>query len=121
VVDDNDPVGNLIGLFEVMGGEDDGPALLAELAHHSPKRPTPVDVHGYRWLVQEDQFRIPGDGQGESDPLGFASRKVVSAASEERSDAGPFYRGLEGGGPAIQPPHEGERLAHSDSGGKPAT
>jgi hypothetical protein len=108
VVDHNDPIRNLIGLFEVMGGEDDGPSLLAELAHHSPERPTAVDIHGHGRLVQEDQFRIPGDGQGEADPLGFAPGQVVGAASEERSDAGALDGRLERSGTAVEPPDEGQ-------------
>ena len=111
---------NLVGLFEVMGSEDDGPSLLAELAHHSPERPTAVDIHGHGRLVQEDQFRIPGDGQSEADPLGFAPGQVVRAASEERSDAGALDGRLERSGTGVEPPDEAKGLAYSHPGRKSA-
>jgi len=71
VVDHDDPVGDLISLFEMVGGKDDGAALGAELAHHLPEGAPAVDVHGDRRLVQEHELGVAGDRQGEADPLGL--------------------------------------------------
>ena len=63
LVDDRDPVGELVGLVEVLRGEQDGAALLHQLADRGPHLAAGARVETGGRLVEEDQ-RGPGDQAG---------------------------------------------------------
>jgi hypothetical protein len=70
VVDDGDAVAELVGLFHVVGGEDDGDAFLAELADGLPHGESGLGVQAGGGLVEEEDFGPVGDGAGDLDALG---------------------------------------------------
>jgi len=84
VVDDHDPVGELLGLFQVVRGEHHGDPPLGEicddLADHGP----PDRVHTRRRLVQEGDLRSADQRQRELEALLLAARE---AAEGRTSDA----------------------------------
>ena len=58
VVDDPDAVGEHVGLLQVLGGEEDGDALLLrEPAHFHPERRAALNVEPGRRLVEEEDAR----------------------------------------------------------------
>ena len=96
-VDHRHPVGELISLLQVVGGEDDRAPLLAELPDHAPEGALAFDVHSRGRLVEEDQLGIPGNRDGEAHPLGLATRELVRRAAKERANSGPFHSEVKGG------------------------
>ena len=92
VVDDHDPVSDLVGFMQVVGGEQDGPAFLAELADHLPERTPGGHVHRRRGLVQEDELRVTGDGDGEANALDLAPRQALGLAVQQLPYARPSRR-----------------------------
>jgi len=77
VVDDHDPLGKLIGLFEVMRGEQDGLALTEKLADALEKRPASLDVHPDCRLIEEDDIGITADRQRIVQALPLAAGQVA--------------------------------------------
>ncbi len=59
-VDDADAVGHLLGLFDVVRGEDDGDAGCAQRAHHLPHVLAQLDVDARRRLVEEQNLSAHG-------------------------------------------------------------
>jgi len=57
LVDDAHPVGQLLGLFHIMGGIEDGHALPAQLLHHVEDAAAALGVDAHRRLVHEQQLR----------------------------------------------------------------
>ncbi len=57
-VDDGDGVAELLGFFQVVGGQDDGDAFLVDLAHIVPQLAAQLDVHARGRLVQDQDRRI---------------------------------------------------------------
>ena len=63
-----DPVGALLRLLQVVRGEHDGRAVLAEPVHRCPDGVAGLDVEAGGRLVQEDQLRGAVDRGGEVQP-----------------------------------------------------
>ena len=57
MVDDGDPVAQLFGFLQIMGGQHHGHAALVELGHIFPQLLAQFDVHTGRRLVQDDDRR----------------------------------------------------------------
>jgi hypothetical protein len=53
-----DAVGHLLGFFDVVGGQDDGYAALAQSAHHLPHVAPQLDVNPCRGFVQKQDARF---------------------------------------------------------------
>src|SRR3546814_10270597 len=62
VVDDADVAAQLLGLFQVMGGEDDGDAYLIQLGQEGPHRTTQLDVDTRSWFVEDQQAWLMHQG-----------------------------------------------------------
>ncbi|MNH13041.1 hypothetical protein D3C79_726000 [compost metagenome] len=77
MVDDADVAAQLLSLFQVMGGEDDGDALLVQLGQKTPHRAAQFDIHTRRRLVEDQQARLmdqrPGNHQA---PLHAARQRT---------------------------------------------
>ena len=63
--DHRDPVGQVFRLVHVMGGEEDGLAELPQPGHDLPGRAAGGRVETGGRLVQEDEFRVADEGEGE--------------------------------------------------------
>ena len=76
-VDDLDPVGELVGLVEVLRGQQHGAALADQLADGLPHLAAGARVEAGGRLVQEDQRR-PGDqAGGQVEPAAHAAGEVL--------------------------------------------
>ena len=80
LVEHRDPVGELVGFLEVLGGEEDGHAVGHQLADDVPHRAAAARVQSGRRLVQEDDLRAgrPASWPG---PASGASRRSRSPPS----------------------------------------
>ncbi|MNM11475.1 hypothetical protein D3C81_216370 [compost metagenome] len=58
MVDDADVAAQLLSLFQVVGGEDDGDALLVQLGEEAPHRAAQLDIHPGGGFVQDQQTRF---------------------------------------------------------------
>ena len=58
LVDHADAVGHLLGLLDVVRGQDDGDAALAQRAHHLPHVAAQLDVDAGGGLVEEQDLRL---------------------------------------------------------------
>ncbi|AZD59734.1 hypothetical protein C4K18_1750 [Pseudomonas chlororaphis subsp. aurantiaca] len=68
VVDDADVAAQLLSLFQVMGGEDDGDAFLIQFGEEAPHRTTQLDIHASGWFVEDQQARFVHQGPGDHQP-----------------------------------------------------
>ena len=58
LVDHADAVGHLLGLLDVMGGENDGDAIGAQAPHHLPHVAAQLHIHPGGGLIQEQDARL---------------------------------------------------------------
>ena len=119
VVQDHDPVGDVVGLVEVVGREQHRPALGGEPAHVLPERAPRLDVHRDGRLVEEHEVGVAGDREREPDPLRLAARQGLRAAVDERGEAGPLEDGVAGRGRRVQRAGEVHELADPRAGRQP--
>ena len=69
MVDDDQPVGELFGFFELMGGQYHRHAVAAERVDQLPHQDSGLRVHAGSRLVEEDQFRPADQRAGQREPL----------------------------------------------------
>ena len=86
VVDHRDPLGELVGLLQVLRREQDGRPLVDELADHVPQLVAAEQVQAGRGLVQE-QHRRPGherggDVEAPAHPAGISAERPVGGLVE---------------------------------------
>ena len=75
VVDDADPVRHLLGLLDVMCGQDDGDALGAQPAHQRPHVAAEVDVHAGGRFIEEEHVGFVAERLGDHHPPLHAARQ----------------------------------------------
>ena len=73
VVHDRDPVAERVGLFEVVGGDEDGHALGAQPADLVPHVGPALRVEAGGRLVEEDDARLVDDAERDVDPPALAA------------------------------------------------
>ena len=83
-VDDDDVVGEALGLLERVGGDHDGAARGPRLAHQVPDVEAGVRVQPGGRLVQEDHLGAPDEGGGERHPLSLAAGEPADGRAGER-------------------------------------
>ena len=76
VVDDGDAVAEFVGLFHVVGGEDDGDALFAQAADGVPHGDAALRVEAGAGFVEKEDLGAMGDGAGDLDALGEAAGEL---------------------------------------------
>jgi hypothetical protein len=116
--DHDDPVGDGVGLLQVMGREDDGVPPTGQAAHRRPEGPSSFDVHRRGRLVEQQQRRLPGQGESQEHPLALASGEGVDRSGQEVLDAGDddqvVQRPRPGSpGPPEAPADQVDHLAHA--------
>ena len=80
-VDDPDPVGERVGLLEVLGGEEDGHAVVVgEPRDLVPERGAALHVEAGRRLVEEEEPRLVDERQREVEPAPHAARVAADLA-----------------------------------------
>src|SRR6202043_2980599 len=80
---------DLVGLFEVVRGEQDRSAALRLGFHGVPEDLPVLHVHPGGWLVEDYQVVLPGDRDGEADALGLAAGELVDLAGRDVRDIRP--------------------------------
>ena len=86
-VEHRDPVGELVGLLQVLGGEEDRDAAGDQLADHLPHGPAAARVEPGGRLVQEDdpRARRSGSWRGRVGAACRPSRSTAGSAASSRS------------------------------------
>src|SRR5690606_20486944 len=74
--DDAAPVGELLGLVEVVRGEQDARALVAEAADELPELAPRLGVEARGRLVEEEQLGAPDDAEGDVDAALLAAGEL---------------------------------------------
>ena len=77
VVDDGDARGELIGLFEILRGQQDGDAGIGKAADHAPDILAGVRIEPSGWLVEEEHTRSDDQRGGDIEPPSHAARIVL--------------------------------------------
>ena len=77
--DDADAIGELLGLLEVLGREEDGRALVVERAHLAPERAAARRVEARRRLVEEQHVRPVHEREREVQPPPHPARVAADA------------------------------------------
>ena len=81
MVDDPDPVGEHVGLLEVLRGQEDGHAVLArEPGDLVPERAAALRVEAGRRLVEEEDARPVDEREREVEPALHAARVAADLA-----------------------------------------
>ena len=75
VVEHDDVVGELVGLFEILRRQDDGGAAAHELAQHVPQVVAAARVEPGRRLVEEQHAGVGDEARGEIEPAAHAARE----------------------------------------------
>src|SRR5690554_2956044 len=70
-----DAVRHFLGFFNVMGGQDNGCAVLAEFPDHLPHVAAKLYIHARGGLVQKQDARLVGQGLGNHHPPFHAARQ----------------------------------------------
>ena len=73
MVQDRDLVGELVGLFQILGGEEDRDPGGHELADELPHGAAAARVQAGRRLVQEDDARVADQGHRQVEPAAHAA------------------------------------------------
>ena len=75
--DDADPVGELLGLVEVVGREQDGRAAVGEGADELPEVAAGLRVEAGRGLVEEEQLGVADDAEGDVEATALAAAELA--------------------------------------------
>ena len=117
--DDPDPVGHLLGLLDIVGGEDDGDASGPQGPDHLPHVPSEFDIDPRRGLVQEQDGGLVAERLGDHHPPlhapGQGHDLGVLLVPEGQVLQDLFDMGRIGG-LAEQAPGEGDRIPDSLEG-----
>src|SRR3989441_9603835 len=72
--DDDEPVGKMLGLIHVVGGQEHGPAEAAQALYRRPGVPAGDRIESRRRLVEEDQLRVTHESQREIETAALTAR-----------------------------------------------
>ena len=88
LADQHDPVGVLVGLLEVVRGEEHRAAALGVAADRRPEGAAALDVHAGGGLVEQQQRGVGEQRHREAQPLLLAARALGDLAAGDLGDAG---------------------------------
>ena len=86
----DDPFGDVVGLFEVVGGEQHRAPGVGELPHRTPEAAARLDVHPHGGLVEDEQVGVGQQREGVPQALGLAAGEPVGPRLEESAEVGPL-------------------------------
>ena len=81
MVDDRDPLAQLVGLLHVVRREDDRLTTAVELADDVPEREAALRVEARGRLVEEQHVGVVHDRPRDHQPLRHAARKLVDGGA----------------------------------------
>src|SRR4051794_4844501 len=114
LLDDRHPVGELLGLVEVVRGQHDRLAQRAQRADRLPRAAPGGGVEAGRRLVEEDQLGVADERQREVEPAQLPAGELarlgvlLALQPDERDDL------VRIAGVRVEPGEVGERLAHAN-------
>ena len=112
----DDPVGEGVGLLEVVRGEDDGAPALGIGVDGLPEAAAPLDVHTCGRLIEDEQRRIADECHGEAQALLLAPGALLDDARGEVGDAGAAHGLLGVDSMREETRRQLHRLTHGDVG-----
>jgi hypothetical protein len=120
VVDDCNPLAELVGLLHVVGDEDDRLPGRVQLAHELVQGDPALRVETRGRLVEEEHRRSVHDRARDHQPLRHAARERIDGAVGDVGERDPLEQGVRlaggvGGGHAEETPVEHEVLAHAEA------
>ena len=101
VVDDDDAVGELVGLVEVLGREEERRAVADEVAQHAPQLDPAAGVEPGRRLVEEEHRRCRDEAGREVEPATHAAGVVLDDLAARLREREPLEQLV------ARPAHEG--------------
>ena len=107
LVDDDDAVGFLACLGQVVGSEEERAPGGGFFAHRVPELAAGEGVHAGGGLVEDDEVRVAGQSEGEAHPLHFAAGELGEAARGQRGEAGPLQELVGRNGACV---HRGDQV-----------
>jgi hypothetical protein len=93
--DDHDSVRKSVGLFKVMGREDDGLSHKSDPAHHLPELVSTLDIYASGRLVEHQEIGVRDKGRGEAHPLGLPTRELRRPTLRKVAESRPLKRVLD--------------------------
>ena len=96
LADEDDAVGVLVGLLEVVRREEDGAPAGGVLTDGRPEVAPPGDVHPGGRLVEDEQLGVGQQGHGEPEPLLLAAGALVDPPVADVRDTGPLHHPVDG-------------------------
>src|SRR5699024_1478884 len=95
-VDDDDLVGEVLGLCEVVGGQDHGDPTVGQLTDERVDDLSGLRVESGAGFVEEDQTRTTDEGRGECDSLLLPAGETAHGAAGEVVQAQRFGQFVDG-------------------------
>jgi len=77
MVHDGDHIAEYLGLFHIMGCEDNGLAVVLDILDQIPEVPASLGVQSCRWLVKKNQRWVINQRQSQQEPLALAAGYLV--------------------------------------------
>jgi hypothetical protein len=114
LADQNDPIGERIGLIQVMRGEQDGTTGRRQLPHRAPERVPGLDVHRDRRFVEDENVRVGNERHREAHPLRLAPRQLLRPAVRDVVDARPLEDIVHRHGFRVERCEHLDQLAHGE-------
>ena len=100
-----------VGLVEIVGGEQHGPAVGGEVLHRLPERAPDLHVHPDRRLVQDQQLRVGHDRQRVAQPLGLTAGELVGLGLQEAAQIRPLDDLRQAQRVGVQSVHQPQQVA----------
>src|SRR5688572_28813664 len=85
-VEQADAIAEQLGFGQVVGGEEDRLAPVAQAAHVVAQEAAGEDVQAGGGLVEDEERRVVNQGARDRDPLLLAGRELLAAAAEEMGE-----------------------------------
>ena len=117
--EDDDPVGEALGLLEPVRRDDEGHALVAPLAQQVPHVQAGVRVQPGGRLVEEGDLGVAEQGCGQGDPLALATAQTTDRRAGEGGDVESLDE-LRGAVGPVEPAEVGEQAGGRDALRQPA-
>jgi len=111
LVNDDDAVGVLAGLGQVVRGEEERAALRGLGAHRLPESAAGQRVHAGRWLVEDQEVRVAGQRQGQAHALTLATGELGEGTLGQLREVRTLQELVSGDRVGVHRGHQVDRVA----------
>ena len=118
LVDDDDAVGFLARLGQVVGGEEERAPGDGLFAHRVPELAAGEGVHAGGGFVEDDEVGVSCQGEGQAHALEFAAGELGEAAGGESCQVGPLQEFIRGNGVGVHRGDQGDGGANAAVAGQ---